>query len=74
MKCILMVFPYLLLCCIDCSAIVNDRLGALEPAITPDMGHDEWASVVTLSNTHERSVFTSRFHLHKNTKLSMETP
>ena len=60
--------------CINCSAIVNDRLGALELAITPDMGHDGWANVVTLSNIHERSLSTSRFHLYKNTKVSMETP
>ena len=31
-------------------AIVNDRLSALELAITPDMGHDGWANDVTLSN------------------------
>ena len=54
-------------------AIVNDRLSALELAITPDMGHDGWANDVTLSNIHERSLFTSRFHLYKNTKVSMET-
>ena len=59
---------------IDCSAIVNDRLSALELAITPIMGHDGWANDVTLSNSHERSLFTSRFHLYKNTKVSMETP
>ena len=29
---------------------------------------------VTLSNIDERSLFTSRFHLYKNTKLSIETP
>ena len=60
--------------CIDFSATVNNHLSALELAITPDMGHDGWASVVTLSNIHERSLFTSRFHLYKNTKVSMETP
>ena len=60
--------------CIDCSAIVNDRLGALELAITPDMGHDEWANDVTLSNIHKRFLFTSYFDLYKNTKISMETP
>ena len=79
-KCILMVFPYLLLCSyilvneIDCSAIVNDRLSALELALTPDMGHDGWANVVTLSNIHGCSLFTSHFHLYKNTNASMETP
>ena len=46
----------------------------LELAITPNMGHDGWASVVKLSNIHGRSIFTSRFHLYKNTKVSMETP
>ena len=60
--------------CIDCSAIVNDRLSALELAITPDMGHDGWANDVTLSNIHERSLFTSCFHLYTNTKVNMETP
>ena len=55
-------------------AIVRDLLTALELAITPDMGHDGWASDVTLSNIHERSLFTSHFHLYKNTKVSMETP
>ena len=60
--------------CIDRSAIVNDQWSALELAITADMGHDGWANVVTLSNIHERSSFTSRFHLYKNTKVSMETP
>ena len=60
--------------CIDYSAIVNDRLSALELARTPDMGHDEWASVVMLSNIHERSLFTSRLHLYKNTQASMGTP
>ena len=44
-------------------AIVNNRLGALELAITPNIGHDGWANVVTLSNIHERSLFISRFHL-----------
>ena len=54
----------------------NDRLSALdlELAITPDMGHDGWANDVMLSNIHERSLFTSHFHLNKNTKVSMETP
>ena len=65
---------YPLTSCIDCSAIVNDQFSALELAITPDMGHDGWANVVTLSNIRERSLFTSRFHLYKNTKVSMETP
>ena len=60
--------------CIVCSAIVNDHLSALELAITPDMGHDGWASVVTLSYIYEHSFFTSRFHLYKNTKVSIETP
>ena len=55
-------------------AIVNDQLSALELAITSDMGHDGWANVVTLSNIHEHSLFTSRFHLYKNTEVSMETP
>ena len=55
-------------------AIVNDRLSALELAITPDMGHDGWASDVALSTIHERSLITRRFHLYKNTKVSMETP
>ena len=49
-----------------CSAIVNDQLSALELAITLNMGHDGWANDVTLSNIHERSLFTSRFHLYKN--------
>ena len=55
-------------------AIINDRLSPLELAITPDMGHDVWAKDITLRNIHERSLFTSRFHLYKNTKVSMETP
>ena len=55
-------------------AIVNDHLSALELAITPDMGHDGLASDVALSNNHEHSLFTMRFHLYKNTKVSMETP
>ena len=38
--------------CIDCSAIVNDRLSALELVITADMGHDGWASDIALSNIH----------------------
>ena len=50
-------------------AIVNDRLSALELAITLDIGHDGWANVVTLSNNHNRSLFTSRFHLFKNTEV-----
>ena len=54
-------------------AIVNDRLSALELAITPDMGHG-WASDVALSNIHERSSLTSRFLLYKNTKVSIKTP
>ena len=53
--------------------IVNDRLSALELAITPDMGHG-WASDVALSNIHERSSLTSRFLLFKNTKVSIKTP
>ena len=36
----------------NCSAIANDRLSALELAITPDMGHDGSANDVTLSNIH----------------------
>ena len=55
-------------------AIVNDRLSPSEVAIIPDMGHDGWVNDVTLSNIHQRSLFTSRFHLYKNTKESMETP
>ena len=55
-------------------AIVNDRLSTLELAITPNMGHDGWASGVTLSYIHECSLFTSSFYLYKNTKVSMETP
>ena len=55
-------------------AIVNDQLSALELAITQDMGHDGWANDVTLSNIHMRSLFTSRFHLYKNTEVSMEIP
>ena len=55
-------------------AIVNDRLSALELAITPDMGHDGWANDVTLSNILERSLFTLRFLLYKNSKVSIETP
>ena len=51
---------------IDCSAIVNDQLSVLALAITQGMGHDGWANVVTLSNIHERSLFTSH--------LGMETP
>ena len=54
------------------SAIVNDQLSALE--LAPDIGHEGWANVVTLSNIHECSLLTSRFHLHKNTGVSMETP
>ena len=54
-------------------AIVNDRLSALELAITPDMDHG-WASDVALSNIHERSSLTSRFLLYKNTKVSIKTP
>ena len=46
---------------IDCSAIVNDQLSALELAITPNMGHG-WASDVALSNIHERYLFTWLFH------------
>ena len=42
-------------------------------AITPDMGHG-WASDVALSNIHEHYLFTSRFHLNKNKKVSIETP
>ena len=54
-------------------AIINDRLSAFELAITRDMGHDGWANDVTLSNIHERSLFTLRFHLYKDTKVSMGT-
>ena len=60
--------------CIVCSAIVNDRLCTFGLAITPDMGHDGWATDVTLSNIHERSLFTSRSHLYENIKVSTETP
>ena len=49
-------------------AIVNDHLSALELAIAPNMGHDGWVNVVTLSNTHERSLFTSRFHIYIRTQ------
>ena len=80
LKCILMVFPYLLLCSYinenngaTVYALVHDHLSALELPTTPDMGHDGWASFVTLNNIHERSIFTSCFHLYKNTKVSMET-
>ena len=52
---------------IDCSAIVNDQLSALELAITPDMGHG-WASDVAHSNIHERYLLTLLFNLYKNTK------
>ena len=55
-------------------AIVNDRLSALELAITRDMGDDGWAIDDPLGNIHERSLFNSRFHLNKNTTVSMETP
>ena len=54
-------------------SIVNDRLSALELAITPDMCHG-WASDVALSNIHECSSLTSRFLLYKNTKFSIKTP
>ena len=60
LKCILMMFSYLLLCSYTNEwryVIVNDRLSALELAITPNMGHDGWASDVALSNIHERSLF-----------------
>ena len=57
----------------DCSAIVNDQLSALELAITPDMGHG-WASDVAHSNIHERYLFTLLFNLYKNTKVSMDSP
>ena len=33
-----------------------------------------WTNVVTLSNIHESSLFTSRFQLYKSTKVSTETP
>ena len=56
----------------DCSAIVNDQLSALELAITPDMGHG-WASDVAHSNIHERNLFTLLFNLYKNTKVSMDS-
>ena len=79
-----MVFPYLLLCSYineSAQSIVNNgatvyaiRLSAIGLAITPDMGHDGWASDVALSNIHERSLITRRFHLYKNTKVSMGTP
>ena len=55
-------------------AIFNDRLSALELAITLDMGDGGWANDVTLSYIHERSLFISRFHLYKHTNVSMETP
>ena len=57
-------------------AIINDWLSTLELAITPNIGHDGWTNDVTLSNIHERSLFTSRFQLYnyRNTKASMETP
>ena len=54
-------------------AIVNDRLSALELAITPDMGHG-WASDVALSNIQKHSSLTSHFLLYKNTKDSIKTP
>ena len=44
--------------CINCSNIVKDQSSAFELAITPDMGHDGWANVVTLSNIHECSLLT----------------
>ena len=53
--------------------LVNDRLSALELAITPDMGHG-WASDVALSNIHERYSLISRFLLYKNKKVSIKTP
>ena len=53
---------------IDCSAIDNDQLSALELAITPDMGHG-WASDVAHSNIYERYLFTLLFNLYKNTKV-----
>ena len=67
---------YIYIYCIDCSAIVYDQLSALELVVTPDMGHEEWANVVTPSNIHERffCLFTSHFPLYKNTKVIMETP
>ena len=40
--------------------------------ITPDMCQG-WASEVALSNIHEQYLLTSRFHLDKNKKVSMET-
>ena len=30
----------------------NDRLSALELALTPDMGHAGWANDIMLSNIH----------------------
>ena len=57
---------------IDCSAIVDDHLSALELAITPDMGHG-WASDIAHSNIHERYLFTLLFNLYKNTKVSMDS-
>ena len=35
------------------------------------MGHGGWVNDIMLSNIHERSLLTSRFHLYKNTKVSM---
>ena len=54
-------------------AIVNDRLSALELAITPDMGHG-WTGDVALSNIHERYSLTSPFLVYKNKKVSIKTP
>ena len=51
---------------IDCSAIVNDQLSALELAVTPNMGHG-WASDVALSNIHERYLFRSLFSFNIRT-------
>ena len=58
--------PYACIWCYSLYAIVNDRLSALELAITPGVGHDGWANDVTLSNIHERSLFTSRFQLFQD--------
>ena len=74
LKCIIVVFPYIVNNSATVYAIVNDRLSALELAITPHMGHDRWARDVALSNIRERSLITRRFYLYKNTKVSMETP
>ena len=58
---------------VDLIAIVDERLSALELAIAPDIGHGGWANDVTQSSNHELFLFTSSFHLYKNTKVNMET-